>query len=87
MSCSECGGVRAPTLYAFVVVGVGVGVLTVIGIGGGSGGGAPRCAADDGEPYSSLSSLSPLSSTSDGVSDGGSAAAAHRLPFSSRTSP
>ena len=80
MSCSDYyGGVKVPTLYVFVVVGVWVPTV----IGGDSGGGVPRCAADDGEPYSSLYSLSSLSSMSDDVFDDGSAAAAHRLPFSS----
>ena len=73
MSCSDCGGVRAPVLYAFVVAGAVV--PTGVGVDGGGGGAAPRCTADDGDPYSSLSSLSS-------VSDGGSAAAAHRLPSS-----
>ena len=74
MSCSDCGGVKAPVLYSFVVVGAGV--PTVVGVGGGDGGGDPRCTADDGDPCSSLSSLSS-------VSGGGSAAAAHKLPSSS----
>ena len=72
MSCSDCGDVKAPVLHVFVVVGAGVSTV----VGGGGGGGAPRCAADDGDPFSSLSSLSS-------VSDGGSAATAHKLPSSS----
>ena len=72
---SGVGGDRRPVSGG---VGVGVGV----GSGGGGGGGAPICTTDVGASTSPSSSSSLSSEV-----DGGTHAAAHRLPFSSRTPP